>query len=112
VVHSEDPNARDVCPTEPSPRPRASVGVPHRWDQTHSILVSSFALNQIKSHSLKFRCTNNPSDLDSTTHLESVPAGPACGHDDGPHDVRRDTDRDTEDGGREPVVDAHSKLPR
>jgi hypothetical protein len=35
----------------------------------HNILVSYFALNQIKSYSLKFCCTNNPSDLDSTTQL-------------------------------------------
>ena len=28
VVHGEDPDARDVRPIEPSPRPRDSVGVP------------------------------------------------------------------------------------
>jgi hypothetical protein len=28
MVHVEDPDARDVRPTEPSPRPRDSVGVP------------------------------------------------------------------------------------
>jgi hypothetical protein len=85
---------------------------PYRGDQTHNILVSSFALIQFKSHSLKFHCTNNPSDLDSTTQLGNVPAGPARGLDDGPHDVGRYTDRAAEDGEHEPAVDARGELPR
>jgi hypothetical protein len=69
VVHGEDPETRDLRP----PNPRLDLVLvllcPYRRDQSHNILVSSFALIQIKSHSLKFRCTNNLSGLDSTTQL-------------------------------------------
>jgi hypothetical protein len=67
VVHDEDVDTRDLRP----PNPRLNLvpvsTYPYRWDQSHNILVSSFALIQIKSHLLKFCCTNNLSDLDSTT---------------------------------------------
>jgi hypothetical protein len=50
---------------------------PYRRDQSHNILVSSFALIQIKSHSLKFHCTNNPFDLDSMTQLARCTTWPS-----------------------------------
>jgi hypothetical protein len=69
VVHGKDPDARDLHPPNPRLDLVPASMYPYPWDQSHNILVSSFALIQIKSHSLKFHCTNNPYDLDITTQL-------------------------------------------
>jgi hypothetical protein len=55
MVQGEDPDARDVRPSNPSLDLVPASVYPYGRDQTHIILISSFALNQIKSHSLNFR---------------------------------------------------------
>jgi hypothetical protein len=50
VVHGEDPDARDVCPAEPSPRPRASVGVPLPTGSNPQHISMFFCIKSNLSH--------------------------------------------------------------
>ena len=45
VVHGEDPDAHDVRPPEPSPRPRSSVGVPLPTGSVLQHLSKFFCIN-------------------------------------------------------------------
>jgi hypothetical protein len=95
--HGEDPDACDVHPPEPSPRPPASVGVPlPTGSDPHRASIQ-----------IKFCCTNNPSDFTIRHSSRDVLPGPAWGLDDGPYDVGRDA----KDGGPEPAIDARGELP-
>jgi hypothetical protein len=89
-----------------------ALAYPYRRDQSHIILVSSFALIQNKSHSLNFVVLTICSILTVRHSSGDVPPGSARGLDHGPYDVARDTDKASKDGGYEPADHARGELPR
>jgi hypothetical protein len=85
---------------------------PYRRDQSDNILVSYFALIQIKSHSLNFVVLTIRPFWTVQHNSREVPPGPTHGLDDVPDVVGLDTDRAAEDGGPEPADHAGGELPR